>query len=84
VSSTIATASGAPGVDTRSADTTVMTRDGETTVIGGLIYDNTSDTVYKVPVFGDIPLLGWFFKKKVNIRQRVELLIFVTPRIVEA
>lgn len=84
VASTVPTASGAPGVDTRSADTTVMAKDGDTIVIGGLIYDNASDTVYKVPVLGDIPLLGWFFKKKATTRQRVELLIFVTPRIVES
>ena len=56
--------------------------DGETIVIGGLIYDSVSDTVYKVPLLGDIPILGWLFKKKANSRQRIELLIFVTPRIV--
>ena len=84
VSTTVAAATGgAPGVDTRSADTTVMTRDGETTVIGGLIYDNNADTTYKVPLLGDIPLLGWLFKKHVVARQRLELLIFVTPHIIE-
>ncbi|MFA5160665.1 MAG: type IV pilus secretin PilQ [Elusimicrobiales bacterium] len=76
-------AGGAPGVDTRTASTTVMTKDGATTVIGGLIYDSTVDALYKVPLLGDIPLLGWFFKKKVNTRQRIELLIFVTPRILD-
>ncbi len=84
VSTTVATATGgAPGVDTRSADTMVMTKDGETTVIGGLIYDNNADTTYKVPLLGDIPLLGWLFKKHVTARQRLELLIFVTPHIIE-
>jgi len=73
---------GAPGVDTRGVETNVMTMDGETIVIGGLIYDSVSDTVYKVPLLGDIPILGWLFKKKANSRQRIELLIFVTPRIV--
>jgi type IV pilus assembly protein PilQ len=76
-------AGGAPGVDTRSAETTVMTRNGETIVIGGLIYDVNSDLIYKVPLLGDIPLLGWLFKKKHNSVQRIELLIFVTPKIVE-
>jgi type IV pilus assembly protein PilQ len=84
VSSTVAEATGgAPGVDTRSADTIVMTKDGETIVIGGLIYDNNDDVLYKVPLLGDIPLLGWLFKKHVTNRQRMELLIFVTPHLVE-
>ncbi|MDD4005493.1 MAG: type IV pilus secretin PilQ [Elusimicrobiaceae bacterium] len=73
---------GAPGVDTRSVETTIITRDGETIVIGGLIYDSDSNVLYKVPLLGDIPLLGWFFKKKVDARSRIELLIFVTPKIV--
>ena len=81
---TVATAAGgAPGVDKRDVETNVMTKDGETIVIGGLIYDSQSDTVYKVPLLGDIPLLGWLFKQKSNTRQRIELLIFVTPRLVE-
>jgi len=84
VASTIATAAGgAPGVDSREANTTVLVSDGETVVIGGMIYDNSSDTVYKVPLLGDIPLLGWFFKKKATTRQRLELLIFVTPKIID-
>jgi len=84
VASTIAAAAGgAPGVDSREANTTVLVSDGETVVIGGMIYDNSSDTVYKVPLLGDIPLLGWFFKKKATTRQRLELLIFVTPKIID-
>lgn len=84
VASTIATAAGgAPGVDSREASTTVIVSDGETVVIGGMIYDNSADTVYKVPLLGDIPLLGWFFKKKATTRQRLELLIFVTPKIID-
>lgn len=72
-----------PSVDRRSADTTVVVNDGETIVIGGLIHDYESDYVYKVPVLGDIPVLGYLFKKKIKERQRRELLIFVTPKIVE-
>ncbi|MFA6584640.1 MAG: type IV pilus secretin PilQ, partial [Elusimicrobiaceae bacterium] len=70
------TSGGAPGVDTRGVETNIMTRDGETIVIGGLIYDENSDSLYKVPILGDIPILGWLFKKKVEARQRIELLIF--------
>jgi type II secretory pathway component HofQ len=56
-------------------------RDGETIVIGGLISDSFRDTIAKVPFLGDIPILGWLFKKKTKTRVRVELLIFVTTRI---
>jgi type IV pilus secretin PilQ/predicted competence protein len=83
-SATVASvAGGAPGIDTRSADTTVIVRNGETIVIGGLIHDTQSDYVFKVPILGDIPLLGYLFKKKSSSRTRMELLIFVTPRILE-
>lgn len=73
----------APGIDTREADTNVIVKDGETIVIGGLIKDMQSTTVFKVPLLGDIPLLGWLFRKKSVVRNRIELLIFVTPRIME-
>ncbi|MGD9642953.1 MAG: type IV pilus secretin PilQ [Elusimicrobiales bacterium] len=76
-------AGGAPGIDTRSADTNVIVRDGETIVIGGLIHDTQSESVFKVPILGDIPLIGYLFKKKSMTRTRMELLIFVTPRILE-
>ena len=72
---------GAVAVDTRQADTNVIVKDGETIVIGGLITDSVSNTEAKVPLLGDIPILGWLFKKKTIIRSRVELLIFVTTKI---
>jgi len=78
-----ASGSVAPAVDTRSTDTNVIVRNGETIVIGGLIHDSHSDTLYKVPLFGDIPLLGALFRKKSVSRIRMELLIFVTPKIME-
>ncbi|MBI4423317.1 MAG: type IV pilus secretin PilQ [Elusimicrobia bacterium] len=73
--------SGAPAVDSRNADTTVVVRDGETIVIGGLITDSVSNVEAKVPLLGDIPILGWLFKKRSVVRTRVELLIFVTTKI---
>ncbi|MBI5630352.1 MAG: type IV pilus secretin PilQ [Elusimicrobia bacterium] len=83
-SSTIAaSATGAPAVDSRNAKTTILVRDGETIVIGGLISDTMSNTIAKVPLLGDIPLLGWFFKKKALTRTRNELLIFVTTKILQ-
>ncbi len=74
-------ATGAIAVDTREAQTNIMVKDGETIVIGGLITDSISNTEAKVPLLGDIPIIGWLFKKKTVIRSRVELLIFVTTRI---
>lgn len=73
---------GAPAVDSRQAKTTVLVQDGETIVIGGLITDSVTNTVAKVPLLGDIPFLGWLFKKKTIDRTRVELLIFVTPKVI--
>ncbi|PCI40783.1 MAG: hypothetical protein COB53_00380 [Elusimicrobia bacterium] len=83
-SATAATAgqTGAPAIDSRATVTKVMVQDGETIVIGGLITDQVNDTVSKVPLLGDIPLIGWAFKKKSKTRTRVELLIFVTTRII--
>ncbi|MDD5302213.1 MAG: type IV pilus secretin PilQ [Elusimicrobia bacterium] len=75
------TQTGAPAVDSRNAMTTVLVRDGETIVIGGLITDTLQDTISKIPLLGDIPILGWLFKKKTKSRVRAELLIFVTTRI---
>jgi len=72
-----------PSVDQRTADTTVVVSDGETVVIGGLIHDSENEYEYKVPLLGDIPFLGYLFKKKGKERNRMELLIFVTPKIVE-
>ncbi|HUT85774.1 MAG TPA: type IV pilus secretin PilQ [Elusimicrobiales bacterium] len=86
VASTIAPTAeegGAPGLDQRSAETIVITRNGETVVIGGLLSELENEVIYKVPILGDIPILGWLFKKKHQNKQKIELLIFVTPTIVE-
>ncbi len=72
-----------PPTATRNTDTNVIVKDGETVVLGGLIQDTQNNTVVKVPVLGDIPLLGVLFRKKTNIRTRKELLIFVTPKLIE-
>ena len=72
-----------PSIDERRADTTVVVDDGETIAIGGLIHESESEYLYKVPVLGDIPVLGYLFKKKSKEKNRMELLIFVTPKILE-
>jgi len=71
-----------PGFSTRRAETWLHIRSGQTLVIGGLYQDTDARTVRKIPVLGDIPVLGEFFKTRQTTKRRSELLIFVTPEIV--
>ena len=66
----------------RTAKTTVVVKDNETIVIGGLVGDSTQDGIYKVPLLGDIPILGWLFKSKSTSREKTNLYVFLTPHIV--
>jgi len=66
----------------RTAKTTVIVKDNETIVIGGLVGDSTEDNTYKVPLLGKIPLLGWLFKTKTSYREKTNLYVFITPHIV--
>ena len=72
-----------PIISTRQAKTQVMVRDGQTLVIGGLVDETEIESERKVPLLGDIPLLGFFFKKKSRDIDKTDILIFITPRIVE-
>jgi general secretion pathway protein D len=74
----------APNINIRSANTVVITPDGQPVVIGGLISNNKSTSSTKIPFLGDIPLLGNFFKATSKAGNKEELLIFLTPHIVEA
>jgi len=76
-----ATVQGGIIINTTMADTRVMVNDGETSVIGGLIRSNESETVRGVPVLMDIPLVGNFFRNTSKTHQKRELLIFLTPKI---
>lgn len=73
----------APVIDIRSADTVVLTPNGQTVVIGGLIRNDSGETVTKIPLLGDIPLLGNLFRHKVNTDAKTELLIFLTPHVIQ-
>jgi len=66
----------------RQIENTVVVADGETVVIGGLISDDYNDIVSKVPWLGDIPFLGWLFKKTERKLTKKNLLVFLTPHIV--
>ena len=74
---------GRPETWKRLAQTTVIVKDANTVVIGGLIGDETTTTDYKVPCLGDLPLLGWLFKGTSKDRQKTNLFIFLTPRIIQ-
>jgi len=75
--------SSAPIINIRSADTVVVTPDKQTIVIGGLMATQKQKKEEKVPLLGDIPVLGWLFKHNVDSDVKTELLIFLTPTIVK-
>ena len=66
----------------RTAKTTVVVKDNETVVIGGLIDDTTSIDTVQVPCLGDIPILGWAFKTRGSGRDKSNLFVFITPHII--
>ncbi len=69
------------GTTTRAAQTTVMVRDRDTIAMGGLMRDKETSTTSKVPFLGDIPVLGWLFKNKKKQTEKINLLFFLTPKI---
>ena len=72
-----------PQISTRSVNTAVLVEDGQTVVVGGVYEFRERDDVSKVPFLGDIPFLGNLFKKKGRSKEKAELLIFVTPKVLE-
>ena len=72
----------APNLNIRSADTVIVTPDSQTVVIGGLIGNQKSSSQSKVPILGDIPLLGQLFRSSSKADTKDELVIFLTPHIV--
>lgn len=81
---TIANGVSVPVIAKRSADTVVVTPDGQPIIIGGLMQNNKTGTDYKIPLLGDIPLLGNLFKRQTKNNSKTELLIFMTPHIVQS
>ena len=75
-------ANGDPSIIRKEAQTELLVPDGETTVIGGIYSRNTSQNMSSVPFFGSIPILGYLFRNTSETDNRTELLIFITPRII--
>jgi type IV pilus assembly protein PilQ len=70
-------------IATRHLETSVLVGNGETLVLGGIFQQTLKREVYKVPLLGDIPVLGWFFSSTSNSNNKREVLVFITPRIVK-
>jgi type IV pilus assembly protein PilQ len=68
-------------IDTKHVKTQVLIENGGTVVIGGIYIQQDRDTVTKVPLLGDIPVLGNLFKNKARTNDKTELLIFLTPKV---
>jgi len=74
-------ARGDPTILRKEAKTTLLVGDGETAVLGGIYTRNTGVSYSKVPFFGDLPVVGWFFRKRRENDERTEVLVFITPKI---
>jgi type IV pilus assembly protein PilQ len=74
---------GVPSIDTNKVTTQVLVENGGTVVIGGVYSQQQSDGVDKVPLLGDIPVLGYLFRRSSKIDNKSELLIFITPKIIK-
>ncbi|MGB5690537.1 MAG: type IV pilus secretin PilQ [Woeseiaceae bacterium] len=72
-----------PSIDTRAVQTQVLVADGQTVVLGGIYETERRESIKKVPFLGDIPFAGALFRSKQRVDNKAELLIFVTPRILE-
>jgi type IV pilus assembly protein PilQ len=71
-----------PAINTKHVKTQVLVENGGTVVIGGIFTQQDRDDVNKVPLLGDIPVLGYLFKDRTRYTTRTELLVFITPKIV--
>jgi type IV pilus assembly protein PilQ len=78
-----AVAGGQPTIDTKQVETEIFMNNGETIVIGGIYTRNNSNNTAGVPLFSKIPILGWLFKTNTKTDNKTELLIFITPTILD-
>lgn len=69
---------------TRKIKTFIVVDDGDTAVLGGLIKDRETEEIVKVPLLGDLPILGWLFKSKETNKEKVNMLVFITPKIIRS
>jgi general secretion pathway protein D len=74
----------AMSTSTRQIKTNIVVDSGDTAVLGGLIEDKDTETVTKVPVLGDIPILGWLFKSQNHSKEKMNLTVFITPKVIRS
>ncbi len=74
---------GVPSINTNKVTTQVLVENGGTVVVGGIYTQDITDSVNKVPLLGDIPLVGWLFKNQQYSDNKSELLVFITPKILK-
>ncbi|MGH8554887.1 MAG: type IV pilus secretin PilQ, partial [Gammaproteobacteria bacterium] len=72
-----------PCIDTRNVQSEVLVDNGETVVLGGVYEQTNSNNARRVPFFGELPYVGALFRNSKNVRDKDELLIFVTPKIIK-
>jgi general secretion pathway protein D len=77
------TVSVGPTITKRSTKTSVVAKDNQTVVIGGLMQENDEEIVSKMPLLGDIPLLGWLFRNKSVTKNKTNLIVFLSPHIIK-
>ena len=77
------TSNNVPTIDTNEVETLVLINDGDTLALGGIYKKNETQDNSAVPWLGEIPVLGWLFKKELNKNETTEILVFITPRIVK-
>ena len=71
-----------PSIDTKNVTTQISVNNGDTAVIGGIYTRTTGETYNQTPFLGSIPILGWLFKNVSESDNRTEMLVFITPRII--
>ncbi|MFC5472360.1 type II secretion system secretin GspD [Paraherbaspirillum soli] len=84
IDNSVATSSNGPTTNKRSLDTNVVVDDGELIVLGGLIGDTKNNGIQKVPLLGDIPIIGNFFKYQAGSRTKTNLMIFLRPTVIRS
>lgn len=72
----------APVIAKREASASVTVKDGQTMIIGGIIEDNKTETIHKVPILGSIPFIGRLFQREESKTEKTELMVFITPHII--
>jgi len=72
-----------PAINTQSVRTQVLVDNGETVVLGGVFERTQNEGVERIPFFGELPLIGWLFRNRTSLDENSELLVFVTPQILD-